>query len=136
MLGKLLRPRKYDIVNVFYSGKRLKAYVADSFLKRMYGLMYWDNLEKDKGMLFVLGKPTKAGIWMLNMRFPIDIIWLDETGKVVWLVKDVKPCKNFLGCKVYKPGKPAMYVLEVKSGTADRLGIKRSSKLSVHLSQF
>ncbi len=126
-LYALLRPRRYDTKRVKFGKVLLKAFVADSFLKKMFGLMFWNSISSDSCMLFLLGKPVKEGIWMLNMNFPIDIVWLNKEKEVVSIVKNAKPCK-FFNCQIYKPEKPANYVLELKSGATDRLGIKIRSK--------
>src|SRR5271157_2080402 len=100
----LLRP-KYRLVRVTYGGKAMRAYLADSFAKKMFGLMYREGLEKDRGMLFVLGREsiTEASIWMLNMKFSIDVVWMNGGGKVIDIVENAKPCASMFGCRAYAP---------------------------------
>ena len=99
--------------------------VADSFRKMMAGLMDHTGLPKDGGMLFVFGRPGRYGFWMLHMKFSIDIIWLDESGGVVYMWKRAEPCDSMLlSCKTVTPDKDAKYVLEFNAGTASRLGVR------------
>ena len=129
-LYKLLRPR-YGLVNVTYRGTVIKAYLADSFVKKMFGLMYRDRLEEGTGMLFVLGREsiTEASIWMLNMKFSIDVVWMDRDGVVVDTAESIQPCASMFKCKTYVPGSKVKYVLELNSGMAKRLGMGRGERI-------
>lgn len=132
LLYRLLNP-KYELVKVSYKGRAIRAYLADSFSKKMFGLMYRDRLEKDRGMLFVLGRESvmEASVWMLNMKFSIDIVWMDGGGRIVDIVEGAKPCASILGCRTYAPESKAEYVLELNSGSVRRLGIRRGERIKV-----
>lgn len=86
--------------------------VADSFLKRMIGLMYRKRLDKSCGMLFVFGREGVYSIWMYNMQFSIDVIWADRSGKIVDIEEELKPCGSFMNCRSYTPAYKAKYVIE------------------------
>jgi len=94
------------------SGKDIKVEVADTEAARELGLGGRTSLEPDKGMLFVFDHPDKYGFWMKDMKFPIDILWLDEE-KVIWIESNVSP--NTFPQILY-PDSPAKYVLEVPAG--------------------
>ena len=49
----------------------------------LQGLAVKNQLKENEAMLFVFEKPGKHSFWMKDMKFPIDIIWLDSTGKIV-----------------------------------------------------
>ena len=125
----LFRPRHYNTASVYFGKYKFKAFIADSFAKKMFGLMFWKGIGKKECMLFVLDKPAKAGIWMLNMQFPIDIVWVSEDKRVVSIVKNAEPCKGLFGCTVYYPDKPAKYILEFGSKTASKIGLRANSTL-------
>jgi uncharacterized membrane protein (UPF0127 family) len=61
---------------------------------------------------------------MKNVRVPLDIIWLDEGGRVVWIVERAQPC-TAEPCPMYLPQENASMVLEVVGGFAQqhRLGL-------------
>ncbi|MFH1445224.1 MAG: DUF192 domain-containing protein [Nanoarchaeota archaeon] len=107
MIGKKLYPEKFC--------KTIEH--ADSLWKQTKGLMFRKSIPKYHGMLFTFNHEAKHGIWMLFMRFPIDIYFLDKDMKVVYQVKNAKPLNPLKPStwKVYTPKKPAKYVLEVKS---------------------
>lgn len=101
------------------SGKVLRVEVMVSDQDRQMGLMFRPSLPEDRGMLFLFGEPDFHGIWMKNCKFPIDILWLDETKRVVFLEESVPPCTAD-PCRVYTPLRKAAYVVELNAGQARR----------------
>ena len=73
-------------------------------------------MKEDEGMLFVYDRPSRQAFWMKDMKFPIDIIWLDVRGSVVHIEDGLKPCIPSLTCPTYSPDKEAQYVLETVAG--------------------
>jgi uncharacterized membrane protein (UPF0127 family) len=131
---KLMRKMlKYKHASVYVGSKAIDVLVADSLPKLMLGLMHMDSLGKSDGMLFIFGREARHRIWMLNMLFPIDIIWLSKQLIVVDIVEDAKPCSSIFRCKTYLPAEKALYVLELKAHTAKRLGIHKGVKLKLKL---
>jgi uncharacterized protein len=104
------------------SGKVLQVEVMVKDEDRAMGLMFRPSLPLDHGMLFLFERPDFHGIWMKNCKFPIDILWLDETHKIVHLAEKVPPCtaKNDADCPVYSPLQRASYVVELNAGQARR----------------
>jgi uncharacterized membrane protein (UPF0127 family) len=86
---------------------------------RMMGLMFRPSLPEDHAMLFVFERPDFHGIWMKNCKFPIDIVWLDESRRVVHVAEKVPPCKT-KECPSYLPLQKASYVVEMNAGQARR----------------
>ncbi len=82
-------------------------------------------------MLFTPDREARHGIWMLNMKFPIDILWLDGSGKVVDIAQNAKPCKSIFSCPTYRPKSDARYVLELPSGNAKRFGLREGAKVDL-----
>jgi uncharacterized membrane protein (UPF0127 family) len=101
------------------SGKVLQVEVMVEEKDREMGLMFRPSLPEDHGMLFVFDALDFHGIWMKNCKFPIDILWLDETKKVVHLVERVPPCTAD-PCPVYAPLQRAAYVVELNAGQAKK----------------
>ena len=107
MIGKKLNPKKFC--------KTLE--IADTIWKKTKGLMFRKSIPKDHGILFTFNREAKHGIWMLFMRFPIDIYFLDSEMRVIDFVQGAEPI-NLLKMstwRTYTPKKPAKYVLEVKT---------------------
>jgi uncharacterized membrane protein (UPF0127 family) len=113
----------------------LEVQIADTDLLRTQGLMFQEELPFDQGMLFVFEGEERRSIWMLNMQFSLDILWLDIEGNILHIEKNVPPCKTALEtatCPSYKgDNKLAKYVLEVTSGFVDEYSITENSKLEI-----
>ncbi len=129
-IGRFLyRHTKFRSTSIRHGRIRLRLYIADTLIKQSIGLMYKRSLPRNTGMLFVLRRESALGIWMLNMRFSIDILWLDRSGAVMHIVENAEPCASVFSCHVYRPHKPAKYVLELGAGRAKSLGIRKGSRL-------
>ena len=69
---------------------------------------------------FILPGPTQ--FWMKDMQFPLDIIWIGNTGKIVDITKDAKPPAPDTPMwllPLYSSRLPAKYALEINAGEAD-----------------
>ncbi len=113
-------------------GKTFKTEIADSQKERAIGLMEHKELPENQALLLVFEKPGFHSIWMKNMDFPIDIIWLDGDFKIVYFEENVKPCQK-KPCPNYTPLKKARYVLEVPPNTVSQEGLTTGNRLSCDL---
>jgi len=86
------------------------------------GLGGINNISDKEGMLFVFDSPQKYGFWMKNMRFPIDIVWLNSDMRVIGIDENI-PIESYP--KIYYPSEPVLYVLEIKAGLSEKYGIKK-----------
>jgi uncharacterized membrane protein (UPF0127 family) len=107
----------------------VKAEIADNDQARSIGLMNRDSLADTEGMLFVFPSPDRYAFWMKNMRISIDIIWIDKDKRIVDIRTRVPPCGEVCGSMV--PAKEALYVLELRSGSADDRKIKIGDIVSI-----
>lgn len=97
-----------------------KVELADTDAERVQGLSGRETLKEGAGMLFIFNMPAKHGIWMKDMRFSIDIAWIDKNKKVIWVEKAVSP-ETFP--QVFYPPSDILYVLELAAGTFEKLGV-------------
>lgn len=112
----------------------LEVQIADTQPRRVRGLMFQNELPYDQGMLFVFDSPGIYSLWMLNMQFPLDMIWFDENGNVVHIEQNVLPCKTALEtmtCTATSSDKNALYVLEVTAGFVQKFNVTEDSKLYI-----
>jgi uncharacterized protein len=96
--------------------------LADTFLKRMVGLMFRKGLTG--ALVFDMGRETYDGIHMLFVRFPIDVVFLGPDKMIVDLKPDVKPWVGtaFPGCRF-------RYAIELPAGSIGRSGLKTGELL-------
>lgn len=106
--------------------KLIKVGIADSDEERVRGLSGRASLETGRGLLFIFQEAAEQGFWMKDMRFPIDIIWIDEHWRVSGIEASVSPASY---PEIFYSETPVRYVLELNSGEASRLGIDIGSKL-------
>jgi uncharacterized membrane protein (UPF0127 family) len=99
---------------------------------RAMGLMFRPSLAKDRAMLFVFEVADFHGIWMKNCKFPIDIVWLDESRRVVHLAESVPPCRKD-PCPVYQPMQRAAFVVEMNAAQAKREKVVKGATLDFTL---
>jgi uncharacterized protein len=86
-------------------------------------------------MLFLFDQPSKQGFWMNEMKFPIDIIWLDSNSRVIHTERNLEPCKIFMACPVYTPQVDSLYVIELRSGFTNDHSIKNGTIINLNLTQ-
>ncbi len=77
------------------------------------GLSLHKPINKNEGLLFVFKEPDFHGIWMKDMKFAIDVVWLNEDKKVIHIREDFSPGSY---PEVAYPDAKSLYVLEVGSG--------------------
>jgi hypothetical protein len=77
-----------------------------------------DPIPLSSAMLLVYGKPDLYALWLINIQYNLDLIWLDENGHVIYAKENAQICTNpFDASKcTYKNTSPAKYVIAASSG--------------------
>ncbi len=102
--------------------------IADTPDAREKGLSYRNSLKQDRGMLFVFSKEGKYGFWMKEMRFPLDIIWIDRNKTIIFIEENLPPCKTSR-CPSYGPDTNSLYVLETNANFARENNITEGTRV-------
>jgi uncharacterized protein len=89
--------------------------------QRIKGLSGKESMKENRGMLFKFEQEEYWSIWMKDMLFSLDIIWLDQNLVVVDLKENVSP-ETYPSS--FSPQKPAKYVLEINAGLCEKYQIK------------
>ncbi len=100
-------------INITLGGQPLIASVADTVAERQLGLSDTPALPPRFAKLFVFETSDTWGFWMKDMNYAIDIVWLDEAGRVIHIAPDVSPASY---PDLFIPAVPARYVIEVPAG--------------------
>ncbi len=98
---------------------------ADTY-SREKGLMERDSMPADHGMIFVFDADTKSGFWMHHTRFPLDILFITQTGQV----DSVRQMKAYDESSTYSDG-PYHYAIELNLGAAADCGVKAGDQLQI-----
>jgi len=92
------------------------------------GLQFRTSLELNSGMLFIFSESQQRSFWMKDTLIPLDMVWIDDSKKVIHVTRHAAPCKGTL-CPIYSPPSSIRYVLEVNAGYVDELGIRIGDRL-------
>ena len=110
------------------NGETIKVKLAISNKEQSEGLSNIERMENYEGMLFVRNKPEKVAFWMKDMKFSIDIIYLDESLKILEIFSNMKPCEMNLHCKsIFSESAQVKYVLELSSGDSEKFNLEVNS---------
>jgi uncharacterized protein len=93
--------------------------------ERSRGLMFRRAMQPDHGMLFDFRAPQPVAFWMKNTPLPLDMLFIDEAGVIVQIAADTVPHSE----TPIPSEQPIRAVLELKAGTAKRLGITAGAKV-------
>lgn len=94
--------------------------VADTFWSRLRGLLGRRGLNDGEGLLIV---PCK-GVHMFGMRFPLDVLILDDDREVVATYSELSP---WAMSGVHRDGR---YALELPAGTIAETGTSEGDTLT------
>ena len=100
--------------------------IANTEPEREKGLMFRKHLAEGHGMLFDFRADQQVGFWMKNTYIPLDMIFIRGDGRIARIAQDTEPMSE----KVVYSGAPVRAVLEVKAGTARRLGIEPGDRVA------
>lgn len=107
-----------EFVNLTLGNDEVEAEVVRSFAAKTLGLSGRDGLAPNTGMLFVFTETSNPEIWMKDMKFAIDIIFVNREGLVVAVFENATPESYFeKPPKMFRTLEGSRYVLEVPAGT-------------------
>jgi uncharacterized membrane protein (UPF0127 family) len=98
---------------------------------RTHGLSGRPSMPRGSGMLFIFDSISRQGMWMADMHFPLDIVWLDEYMKILHITKGAPPCASRNVCPTYSSVHRIKYAIEMNAGDADTYGFERGKNLFV-----
>jgi uncharacterized membrane protein (UPF0127 family) len=67
-----------------------KVQIATGFWQKTLGLMFRSKIDDSAGFLMEFGIEGEYGIWMLGMRFGIDLVFIDSKKTVVGVFENLK----------------------------------------------
>lgn len=112
------------------NNKTFNVFVAKSDIEKQIGLSSKNKIPENQGMLFLFEKPDYYSFWMKEMKFSIDIIYI-ENNKVTTVINNVKPPTNSTSLSIYKPKKKSDMVIEINGGLAEKYNIREGSSVNI-----
>ncbi len=93
--------------------------IADDPDEQARGLMFRPALPAEAGMLFIFDPPRPANFWMRNTMIPLDMIFIDDTGRVESIAERTDPYSE----RVSSSQGDVRAVLEINGGLSRQFGI-------------
>lgn len=124
--GAPFKPTKKAVLG----NQTFKVKVAESEKDKEIGLSQTEKLPNDYGMIFTFKEDGFYPFWMRDMKFPIDIIFIND-NKVVKVFSNVIPPKEKEALKLYVPDKPSDTVLEINAGLSEKHKIKEGDSINL-----
>jgi uncharacterized membrane protein (UPF0127 family) len=120
-----------EVQSVTIAGKAYRLEVVRTDAAREQGLSNRPALLPGTGMRFVFETPDRYTFWMKNMRFPIDIVFLQE-GTIVNIANNLPYPKTAAETPAsVRPPQPFTEAIELPAGDADKLGLKIGQLIEV-----
>ena len=114
----------------FSTGQTVLVEVADQLDEQILGLSFRESLEAGRWMLFVYDEKEEQLFWMKDMKFAIDIVWIDQ-GEIVGIEHRVPPPEDPGAIPtIYPSPRPVDMVLEVPAGYMEEQGIGIGTTIS------
>lgn len=104
----------------------LKVELALTPEQQSQGLMYRTSLKSGQGMLFIYDKPTNRAFWMKNTLIPLDMLFFDKRGQLVFIYPRARPRSL---APIGPDRSDICMVLELGGGEAKRLNLNLGDKL-------
>ncbi len=134
--GSLLLTSERDpgtVIVTFPSGQELATEVADTPQKIFFGLAFRDHLPDNAGMLYIFDTSDRHRLHTKGFKFLVDMIWLDESRYVVYLIEHAEPCAED-PCPLFgPPPENARYVIQTAAGFVRKQGLKPGTELKFTL---
>lgn len=96
--------------------------------KLQLGLSGRDGLEDNSGMIFVFPDERDQCIWMKDMNFALDIIWLNPEKNIIAIEQNVSP-ETYPNQYCHGPAK---YVIELNAGDAESAKIEVGQRVNLN----
>ena len=100
--------------------------VADNNRLRRLGLMHRHSLPENQGMLLLFAQPQRASIWMKNTFIPLDLLYIDNQGRIVKIVENAIPRST----GAMRSNGKVKAVLELNAGQVSKWGLAVGDRVS------
>ena len=124
---------------VMVNNQKINVEIAYSPEAKEKGLSGRPCILADQGLLMDFGREGQYQIWMKDMRFPIDVVWISSAHRVVAIEIDFQP-STYNKQQPEKSEKranqiPARYVLELKANRSKQLHMQIGTPVTFQKTQ-
>ncbi len=121
------------ILVTFPNGKQLEGEVANTPEKLLFGLAFRNDMPAGSAMLLIFEQSGPHRVWTKAYRFPVDMVWVDESKHIVHIVEGILPCEKDPCPRYGPPPSDARYVLQTRAGVVREAQITLGMELKFTL---
>ena len=121
----LIYPVENISINTANGPVELALEIARTLEQEEQGLMYRWHMPERAGMIFLFHHAEAIDFWMKDTHIPLDIIFIDQLGRVFNIVRYARPESTL---RIPSQGE-ALAVIELNGGAAERLHIAKWDKV-------
>ena len=119
-------PRSSLIIDTSgFACEHFEIFVASQRAAQARGLMFVREMPDEAGMLFIYASERLISMWMKNTLIRLDMVFMDRSGTVTHIARQATPGSLDTISSV----QPALAVLEINGGLAERLGIQPGDRV-------
>ncbi|MBE9018120.1 DUF192 domain-containing protein [Chroococcidiopsis sp. CCALA 051] len=111
------------------SGQEIELEVAQTAQQQSMGLMYRGELSQTRGMLYTIDPPRPVKVSMQNMRFPVDVVYL-QNGQIAAIQVEAQPC-DAIACPTYSSKATVDQMIQLRSGATATLGLEVGDRVPI-----
>lgn len=100
--------------------------IAETNQSRAQGMKGRRSLPPQSGMFFIMDDVDTSGFWMQDTPLPLDIMFVGPDSVIINVVERTTPYSE----AIIRPEAPKKYVVEVRAGFSDRMGIRDSLRIA------
>jgi uncharacterized membrane protein (UPF0127 family) len=127
------RDDEKTIIIAVPNGVEIDAEVADTPERLLFGMAFQDALPPNGGMIYIFESTGPHRVTTKEYRFPIDMIWVDESRHIVSIAENVPPCRQET-CPWHGSTSPSVrYLIETPAGFAKQAGVEVGGELKYTL---
>jgi len=112
------KEKEWKKTQIKIGDKNYEIFVTETDEDKNKGLSVFENIKDTQGMIFEFTEEDFHSFWMKDMKFDIDMIFLDKNKKVIKIFENVtkETYKNDKDFQIFMPALKSKYVIEIKSG--------------------
>jgi uncharacterized membrane protein (UPF0127 family) len=127
------RDEAKTIIVTFPNGTEIEAEVADTPEKLLFGLAFQEALPSNGGMIYIFEATGPHRVTTKEYRFPVDMIWVDESRHIVSMAENIPPCRQETCPWHGSLSETVRYLIQTQAGFIQRQGLAVGEELKYTL---
>ena len=122
-----------NILVTFPNGTQLEGEVANTPEKLLFGLAFRETFPPGSALLMIFDESGPHRVWTKEYRFPVDMIWVDESKHIVHMMEGLTPCERDPCPRHGPPPSDARYIIQTRAGFVKDAGVTLGMELKFTL---